>query len=63
MAISSETVKPIPAIAPPPSTAPQPTGGRIRPRLNAGDQRGRTGDPDRLADHVGEEMPSVIGEV
>ena len=32
-AISSDTVKPIPAIVPVPSTAAQPTGGRMRPRL------------------------------
>ncbi len=33
VAISRATVKPIPAIAPPPATAAQPTGGRSRPRL------------------------------
>ena len=33
VAISSETVKPMPAIAAPPSTDPQPTGGTIRPRV------------------------------
>lgn len=33
LAISSDTVKPIPAIVPPPATAAQPTGGRIRPPL------------------------------
>ena len=32
-AISSDTVKPIPATAPAPTTAPQPTGGRTRPRV------------------------------
>jgi hypothetical protein len=31
--IRSETVKPIPAIVPPPRTAAQPTGGLMRPRL------------------------------
>ena len=30
----SATVKPIPAIVPPPATAAQPTGGCTRPRLN-----------------------------
>jgi hypothetical protein len=34
LAISSATVKPIPARAPPPATAAQPTGGRSRPRLS-----------------------------
>ena len=34
VATSSETVKPIPAIVPPPATAAQPTGGRRRPRLS-----------------------------
>ncbi len=33
-AISSETVKPIPATAPPPAVATQPTGGLTRPRLS-----------------------------
>ena len=33
-AISSETVNPMPATAPPPSTDAQPTGGRMRPRLS-----------------------------
>ncbi len=32
-AISSDTVKPTPPIAPAPATAAQPTGGRSRPRL------------------------------
>ena len=34
VAISSETVNPMPAIAPPPATAAQPTGGRSRSRLS-----------------------------
>ena len=32
--ISSETVKPMPAIVPPPASAAQPIGGRSRPRLS-----------------------------
>ena len=32
-AINSETVNPVPAVAPPPMTAAHPTGGRSRPRL------------------------------
>ena len=32
-AISSDTVKPMPAMAPAPVTAAQPAGGRTRPRL------------------------------
>ena len=34
VATSSATVKPIPAIVPPPATAAQPTGGCMRPRLS-----------------------------
>ena len=34
VATRSGTVKPIPAIVPPPATAAQPTGGRSRPRLS-----------------------------
>ena len=33
-AISSDTVNPMPATAPPPSTDTHPTGGRIRPWLS-----------------------------
>ena len=33
-AMSSDTVKPIPAMVPAPSTAAQPTGGWIRPRVS-----------------------------
>ena len=33
-AMRRATVKPIPAMVPPPATAAQPTGGRNRPRLN-----------------------------
>ncbi len=33
LAISSETVKPMPAMVPPPASAAQPTGGRSAPRL------------------------------
>ena len=33
-AIRSDTVKPMPAMGPPPATAAQPTGGRSRPRLS-----------------------------
>ena len=34
LAISSETVNPIPAMKPPPTSAAQPTGARRRPRLS-----------------------------
>ena len=34
VAMSSATVKPMPAIVPPPATAAQPTGGRSRPRVS-----------------------------
>ena len=53
--MSSDTVKPMPAIVPAPATAAQPTGGRIRPRLSRGDQPGRPGGPERLADHVADQ--------
>ena len=34
VAMSSDTVKPMPAMTPPPATAAQPTGGRRRPRVS-----------------------------
>ena len=34
LAMRSETVKPMPAMKPPPATAAQPTGGRRRPRVS-----------------------------
>ena len=55
VAISSETVKPIPAIVPPPATAAQPTGGRSRPRLSGVTSQDVADDPDRLADDVADE--------
>ena len=45
----------MPAIAPPPATAAQPTGGRSRPRLQAVDQPRGAGDAERLADHVADQ--------
>ena len=46
VAISNETVKPMPAIVPPPATAAQPTGGRSRPPLT------------RVTSHVPLTMPT-----
>ena len=57
VAISSETVKPMPAIVPPPATAAQPTGGRSRPRLSRVTSQALPDDPDRLADDVADEDP------
>ena len=54
-AISSETVNPIPAIVPPPSTDAHPTG---QPEPAAGEprhERRAAADPDRLADQVGDQ--------
>src|SRR5438094_759727 len=48
VATRSETVKPIPAIVPPPATAAQPTGGCSRPRLS------------RVASHVHPRMPTGL---
>ena len=56
-AISSETVKPMPAIVPPPIVAAQPTGGRSRPAAQPRHQPGDAGDPDRLAEHVADDDP------
>jgi hypothetical protein len=39
VAISSETVNPIPAMVPLPATAAQPTDGRIRPRVSRSSTR------------------------
>ena len=55
VAISSETVNPMPAIAPPPSTDAQPTGGRIRPLLSRVTSQAPAGDAQRLSDQVGEQ--------
>src|ERR687897_162645 len=48
VATSSETVKPIPAIVPPPATAAQPTGGRSRSPLS------------RVTSHDAPRMPSGL---
>ncbi len=55
VAIRSATVKPMPAIVPPPATAAQPTGGRSRPRVAQVSSQDATEDADRLADDVAEE--------
>ena len=54
-AMSRATVKPIPAIAPAPATAAQPTGGWMRPRLSAADQPRGPGGAERLAHHVADQ--------
>ncbi len=48
VATSSDTVKPIPAIVPPPATATQPTGGRSRSWLT------------RATSHDAPRMPSGL---
>ena len=67
-AISSETVKPIPAIVPPPASAAQPTGGRRRPRLSLVTEQRAADDPGRLPGDVPDEdaeadrRPDRVGE-
>ena len=57
VATSSATVKPIPAIVPPPATAAQPTGGRSRPRVSRVSSHELPTNAHRLADHVAEQDP------
>ncbi len=48
VAISSDTVKPMPAMAPAPATEAQPTGGRTRPPLR------------RVTSHAAPRMPAGL---
>ena len=48
VAIRIDTVNPMPAIAPPPTTEAHPTGGRTRPALN------------RVTSHVDPAIPSGL---
>ncbi len=62
-AISSETVKPIPAIRPPPATATQPTGGRSRPWLSFVTSSDAPVMPMGFPTTYATMIPSVIGDV
>ncbi len=62
-AISSETVKPTPAMAPVPATAAQPMGGRTRPRLIQVTTAAPAPVPIGLPTTYATRMPSVIGDV
>ena len=57
VAISNDTVKPIPAIVPPPITDAQPTGGRSLPRLSRVTIHVEPAIPTRLTDDVGDDYP------
>jgi hypothetical protein len=63
LAISSATVKPIPATAPPPATAAQPTGGRSRPRLSFTTSQEPPMMPIGFPARYPNSTPRVIGEV
>ena len=63
VAIRIETVKPMPAIAPPPATAAQPTGGRSRPRLIRVTSQALPTTPIGLPATYPTRIPSVIGDV
>ena len=56
-------MKPIPAIAPPPIVAAQPTGGRRRPRLSFVTSQETPAIPTGLPSTYPTRIPSVIGEV
>ena len=62
VAIRIETVKPIPAIAPPASTEPHPTGGLIRPPLSLVTSHVAPLIPTGLPTTYPTMIPSVIGE-
>ena len=57
VATSNATVNPMPAIVPPPASAPHPTGGRSLPRLTRVSSQEKAEDADRLAEDVAEEDP------
>ena len=63
VATSNDTVKPIPAAVPANPTAPQPTGGRNRPRLNTDSSHEPPRIPIGLPTTYPIAIPSVIGEV
>src|SRR6185312_15848632 len=62
-AMSSATVKPTPAIVPLPSTAAQPTGGRIRPRDSTVTAHAVNTTPSGLPTTYPTNTPSVTGAV
>ena len=61
--ISSETVKPIPAIAPPPASAAHPTGGCSRPPLTFVTSQEPPVTPIGFPSTYEIRIPRVIGEV
>ena len=63
LAIRSETVKPMPAMNPPPATAAQPTGGRSRPRLSFVTSSAAPVTPIGFPSTYAAMIPSVTGEV
>src|SRR5207244_12024824 len=62
-AIRRATVKPAPAIAPPPATAAHPTGGRSRPRLSLVASNETPRMPAGLPATYPNTIPRKIGEV
>src|SRR5450755_3399391 len=63
VAISRDTVKPIPAMVPPPATVAQPTGGRSTPRLILVTNHDPATMPTGFPSTYPTRMPTVIGEV
>src|SRR5262245_62427338 len=61
--IRMDTVKPTPATVPPPTTATQPTGGEIRPRLRRVTSHEAPTMPIGLPTTYPNRIPRVIGEV
>ena len=63
VAIRIDTVNPMPAIAPPPTTAAHPTGGRSRPRLQTVTSHAVPAMPIGLPTTYPIRMPSVMVDV
>ena len=61
--ISSDTVKPIPAMAPPPARAAHPIGGRTRPRLTLFTSQDEPVTPTGFPSTYAVRIPRVIGDV
>ena len=63
VAIRIDTVNPMPAIVPPPTTAAHPTGGRSRPRLTTVTSHAVPATPIGLPTTYPIRMPSVMVDV
>ena len=63
VAISSETVNPIPEIMPPPKTAAHPTGGRIRPPVTCETNQDVPAMPSGFPTTKPTTIPTVKGAV